>query len=117
MMKQRWRSIALIVIVALGAGYLIGQAGYPPEARAQASSSAGSVAVVMGSNAVDNRVPLAVVDPVERTIMVYEWDFRDRAMYFRAARDYTYDRLLKVYGNASKRSPSPSAVQRRLKNR
>lgn len=115
-MREKWRSVALIVVGALVVGYVVGQSGFPPEARAQTAASANNVAVVMGSQPQDNRVPIAVVDPVERTIMVYEWDSRSRAMYFRAARDYTYDRLLSNYGNARKRSPGPSAVRKRLEN-
>lgn len=111
-MKDKWQSTAIVVLLALVVGYIFGQSNMMPGAQAQSASSGDRIAVVMGSEA-DERVPFVVVDPLEETIMVYEWDMGSRVMYLRAARTYRYDKMVTEFGNADN-SPSVRDVQRRL---
>lgn len=112
-MKEKWQSTAVVMLAVLVMGYILGRSGGIPGARAQSSQSGDRIAVVMGAEAVDDRVPFVVVDPLEETIMVYEWDQGSRVMYLRAARTYRYDKMITDFGNANN-SPSVRDVQRRL---
>ena len=112
-MREKWQSTAIVIIGVLVLGYILGSLGGLPGAWAQSASSGDRVAVVMGSDVVDDRVPFVVVDPLEETIMVYEWDLQARVMYMRAIRNYRYDKLMNEYNNANG-SPSVREVQQRL---
>ncbi|MFP4176295.1 MAG: hypothetical protein ACLFT2_03640 [Candidatus Brocadiia bacterium] len=112
-MKEQWKGTAVVILVAALVGYVLGQAGLIPDASAQSSSSSQEVAVVMGPEAVDDDVPFLVVDSMERTIMVYEWDMSARTMKFQAARNYEYDRMVENYGQ-SKNTPSVEDVEGRV---
>lgn len=112
-MKEKWQSTAVLLLAVLVVGYILGRSGVLPGASAQSAGAGDRIAVVMGSEFVDDRVPFVVVDPLEETIMLYEWDVQARSMYMRAIRSYRYDKMVNVFGNANT-SPSPREVQRQL---
>jgi hypothetical protein len=113
MMKDKWQTAAAALLIALVVGYMLGQAGGIRGVQAQSASSGDRVTVAMSGQIADGRAPFVVVDPLEETIMVYEWDIDSRVMYLRAIRSYRYDKMVNLYGNADN-SPTVRDVQRQV---
>ena len=97
-MSKNWQSSAILVLVALGVGYMLGRGAMMPGAHAQGESRAGNVALVIGPER-NGEAPIVLVDALESSLMVYEYDYRDRGLTFRSARTFRYDRQLIEFNN------------------
>jgi hypothetical protein len=110
-MKGRWQTFVIVAMAAMMVGYMIGRGQIFPEARAQTSSTGMRVAVGVGQP-VRDELPVIVVDPLEQTVLVYEYTIDNRHMSLEAARTYRYDKLLQQYQNGN--GPSVWDVRREL---
>jgi len=72
-MKDHWQSLALLAMLAVVLGYVLGHSGGIPTAQAQGEGMvAGRVICVVGQTA-DNRAPVFIIDTLEQTVMVYDY--------------------------------------------
>ncbi len=95
-MDRKWSQILVVLLVGVGVGYMM--ARFPvDDVQAQGSGSAPGVAVVLGERDND-KIPIGIVDPLEQTLMVYEYD-DDGTIELHAVRSYRYDRKLRDYHN------------------
>ena len=109
-MKRNWQNGAILVLVALGVGYMLGRGVMMPGAHAQGESRAGNVALVMGPER-NGEAPVIVVDALESSLLIYEYDYRDGALNLQSARTFRYDRQLIEFNNDD---PSVQAVRTQI---
>ena len=110
-MKENWQMNVILLLVALGVGYMLGRTSLLPGAEAQMGSETGRIAVVMGE-AREDEAPLCVIDTLEQTIMVYKYDYSGRDLDFETVRTYRFDKQLQSYNLGD--GPSPTEVRRQL---
>jgi hypothetical protein len=91
-MKDKWR-IAALLLLALIVGYVLGNSSIFPRAYAQSEGATGRVILAVGSP-VNTLAPVVLVDTVEQTLMVYEYDYRARTLWLKTARTYRFDKQL-----------------------
>ena len=115
-MKERWQSAALVALMAMVFGYILGQSRILPVAQAQGEGAAGRVICVVGT-ASDRTAPIVLVDTLEQSIIVYEYNYTARSMYLKTARSYRFDRLLVDFHSGGGLGPSVEEVRRMMEGR
>ena len=108
-MKQNWQAIALGALAALVAGYLIGQAGFVPKANAQMAGESGRAICLIGPIR-GGYAPIVLVDSLEQSVIVYEYNYDSRRLELKSVRTYQFDKLLGEFRNEG----IPIAEVRRL---
>ena len=92
-MKERWQSVALLLLIAFVFGYILGHSSILPKAHALSEGAAGRGVCVMGE--VSNRyAPIVLVDTLEQSILVYEYSHNSRRLELESARSYRFDKQL-----------------------
>ena len=111
-MKERWQSVAFLAAMALMLGYILGQSSFFSPAQAQGEGmAAGRVICVVGAVA-NNRAPIFLVDTLEQTLLVYDYNYTARNMYLKAARTYRYDKQLIDFNTPGSQGPTVPEVSR-----
>lgn len=99
-MKQKWQTALLLLLVALILGYLVGRSGTVPSAEAQsAGARAGKIICLIGEGR-GNVFPIALVDTLEETLVIYEFNVQTNRLELQAARNFRFDKQIPSYHNA-----------------
>lgn len=113
-MKERWHAAAFLVLLALVLGYILGQSNLFAPAHAQGEGmAAGRVICVVGQVA-RNRAPIFLVDTLEQTLMVYEYNYLSNSMYLKTVRTYRYDKQLIDFTTPGGQGPPVREVRTRV---
>ena len=98
---MKWNYV-LIVFLALLVGILgtlvitrsAGRGGERGIAWAQDSAQAGNIIGLIGQNDPRGRVPIVLIDGVQQTMIIYEYDVSNQTLRLQRARSYRDDRQL-----------------------
>lgn len=95
-MKQthsQWLVTGLVAVIAVLATLVIVKAFDESSKVAFAQASEGSANYMIGvvGQEMERKMPLFLVDTRKRTVMVYEYDQRNRRLFLRAVRTYLHD--------------------------
>lgn len=98
-MRERWHTAALLALLAMMFGYVLGHSGILPSVQAQGEGGGGRIICIVGSagGRQSNYAPIIVVDTLERSLVVYDYNYTSRNVYLKAARSYEYDTQLIDY--------------------
>jgi len=95
MTGENWKT-AVIVLLAVALGVLVGGSGLMGRADAQSEGAAGGVICVMGEVAA-NDAPIVLVDVPDQTIIIYEYSYSDDTIELTSARTYRWDKRLEEF--------------------
>ena len=109
-MKERWQSAAFLALLALMLGYILGQSSFFAPAQAQGEGMAAGRVICVVGQVTNNRAPIFLVDTLEQTLLVYEYNYIARNMYLKAARTYRYDKQLVDFSTSGGLGPSVPEV-------
>jgi len=100
-MKDRWQSTAVVVLLALIFGFLLGRSTLPRAEAQTSEGTAGRVTAVLGSpmGAQTAYSPIVVIDGLQQSLMLYEYSYRGRSIELKAARSFRYDKEIKELNN------------------
>jgi hypothetical protein len=98
-MKTMWPTLVLVALVALLAGAFLGRRGVLRPAGAQSEGVIGRVMLLVGPP-IDRFAPIVLVDTMEQSVVVYEYEYDGRLLRLQCARTYRYDKQLGQYGIA-----------------
>jgi len=115
-MKERWQTTAVLVMLALIFGFLLGHSAILPRAEAQGEATAGRIATMMGQPVTTRGqilVPIVIVDGLQQSIMVYDYSLTAEVLELKAARSFRWDKEIVEYKNGTG-GPSTKAVQQML---
>lgn len=97
-MKRTWSIVALVAVGALLAGGFLGRRGVLRCAYGQSEGVTGRVMVVMGAPQ-GRFAPIVIVDTLEQSMIIYEYNYNSRRVELQCVRTYRYDKQLAEYKN------------------
>ena len=92
MAQATWK-MAVVAVVALAAGLVLGGSGLLGSVQAQSEGSASGVICVMGQER-NGSAPIVLVDAREQSLMVYEYSYGNDRIELTAARTYQFDKQM-----------------------
>jgi len=99
--------IAVLVLAAAVAGFLLGGGRILSRAYAQSEGMTSGVICVVGEN-YNGYAPIVVVDVADQCVVVYRYEYSSGRVKLTAARKFHFDKLLREYENDA---PSVDDVQ------
>ncbi len=111
MKGDNWKT-AVIVLLAVALGVVLGGGGLLERADAQTQGAAGGVIAVMGEQ-LRGDAPLVLVDTREESIMVYDYSYSRNTIELTSARTYRWEKRLSDWQT---RGPSVEEVRRAVED-
>ena len=112
---MKWNHV-LMVFLALLVGILgtlvvtrsVGRGGERGIAWAQDSAQAGNIIGLIGQIHPTGRVPIVLIDGVQQTLIIYEYDVSNQMLRLQRVRSYRYDRQLVDFASKGSVPTTPS---------
>lgn len=95
MSGQEWKT-AVIVLVCLTAGVLLGGSRILSKAYGQSEGRTAGVICVVGEDR-NGYAPIVLIDVPDQTILVYEYSYGNDSLELATARTFRFDKLLVDY--------------------
>ncbi|MCD6417044.1 MAG: hypothetical protein J7M08_10190 [Planctomycetes bacterium] len=111
MKGNEWR-MAVVVLVAIAAGALLGRGGGPTPAQAQIAGSARGVICVLGQER-NGYAPIVLVDQPDQTFLVYKYSYMSGRVELTSVRTFQFDQRL---GDWNTDGPSVDDIRQYLSN-
>jgi len=92
MTGQAWKT-ALVVLVAVATGVLIGGSRLLPGAYGVAEGQSGGVIALVGDE-INQTAPIVLVDVPDQTVLIYEYNYQSDEIELTSARTFRYDKRL-----------------------
>ena len=118
-MRERWQATMVLALLAVMLGYVLGHGSIFPGAHAQGEGGAGNIICIVGGagGTRNNNAPIVLIDTLDQTLVVYDYNYTSRNMYLKAARTYKYDKQLAEFNGSGSKGPSVTDVRRMLESK